>query len=117
MFLFSTAVLFGMYYANTFFQNPTISANWNYSAVNNTATSLNSLSHLNNGQDPNPALVFGDFLIGVTVLFAVLISGGGITGILAAIPGVDLSVIALVQILYGSSSALLWVYIISFRSV
>ena len=80
------------------------------------ASSWSSVSNQNGGQNPNPALIFGDFITGLTVLLNTL-AGGGVTTILQGIPGVDSSVILLVQIMYGSASILLWVYVVANRSL
>lgn len=116
MVLFSFATLFMMFYVNTYFNNAAISANWNLAAVQNLATTFHTLTNLNAGQNPNPALIFGDFLVGATVLFSIL-SGGGVTTILQGIPFFDGNMLFLVQILYGSSCGVLWVYVIANRSL
>lgn len=116
MFLFSFATTFGMYYVNTLYNQSAISANWGLTQVQTLASSWHSLQNVNGGQNPNPALIFGDFLVGATVLFNTL-AGGGVTAVLQGIPGIDISVIYLVQIIYGSSSILLWVYVVANRSL
>lgn len=123
MFIFNFCVLYGMYFGNQIWNNPNISSNWNEQLVNQTSVKLGSLTNLNNGKSPDPELVFGDFLIGVTVAFNVLASvasafvGGGLASMLLGIPGFNISMSYIVQIIYGASSALLWVYIVSFRSL
>ncbi len=114
--LFSFATLFMMYYVNLAFNNAAISANWNLVGVEKLVTSFSTLSNLNAGQNPNPALIFGDFLVGATVLFSIL-SGGGVTTILQGVPFFDSNIQALVQILYGSACGALWVYVIANRSI
>lgn len=116
MFIFSFALTFGMYYINTLYNQPAISANWGLSQIQSLASSWSSVSNVNGGQDPNPALIFGDFITGITVLLNTL-AGGGVTTVLQGIPGVDSSVILLVQIMYGSASILLWVYVVANRSL
>ena len=116
MFLLSFSLLFGMYYINTLYNVPAISQNWGLAQVQKLATSWSSVSNLNGGNSPNPALIFGDFIVGLTVLLNIL-AGGGVTTILQGIPGVDNSVFLLVQILYGSSTVMLWIYVVAFRSV
>ena len=116
MFLFSFSLLFGLYYINTLYNVQAISQNWGLAQVQKLATSWSSVSNLNGGNSPNPALIFGDFIVGLTVLLNIL-AGGGVTTILQGIPGVDNSVLLLVQILYGSSTVMLWIYIVAFRSV
>lgn len=114
--LFSFATLFMMFYVNTYFNNAAIASNWNLTAVKNLATTFSALTNLNAGQSPNPALLFGDFLVGATVLFSVL-SGGGVTTILQGVPFFDGNMLLLVQILYGSACGILWVYVIANRSL
>lgn len=116
LFLLSFCLTFGMYYINTLYNQPAISANWGLSQVQSLANSWSSVSNVNNGQNPNPALIFGDFITGLTVLLNTL-AGGGVTTVLQGIPGIDNSIILLVQIIYGSSSILLWVYVVSNRSL
>src|SRR5690242_5130482 len=114
MVLFSFATLFIMYYVNTYYNNPNISANWNVAKVRELVGNFTSLQNLNAGQNPNPALIFGDFLVGATVLFSVL-TGGGVTTILSGFPWFDTNLQYIVQIIYGSSCGLLWVYVIANR--
>jgi hypothetical protein len=118
MTIFSFASLFSMYFISTLEPTSDMASNpnWNLAQVQKLATSLSALTNLNAGQSPNPALLFGDFLVGATVLFSVL-SGGGVTTILQGIPGFSITMLYLVQIVYGSSCALLWVYVISNRSL
>lgn len=116
MVLFSFATLFMMYYINTVFNVAAISSNWNLTKVQQLVTSFSTLTNLNAGQNPNPSLIFGDFLVGATVLFSVL-SGGGVTTILQGIPFFDSNIQAFVQIIYGSSCGLLWIYVIANRSL
>lgn len=114
--IFSFFTLFFMYYVNTYYNNTAIAANWNLSAVQHLVHLFADLTQLNAGQDPNPALIFGDFLVGSTVLFSVL-SGGGVTTIMQGIPFFNNDMLMLVQIIYGSSCGLLWVYVIANRSL
>lgn len=124
MFIFSFATTFGMYYINEIYNQPAITHNWGLSRVQALVNSTSSLQNLNGGQSPNPALVFGDFLIGVTVLFNLLgtiavagFAGGGLAAVLSGFPGFSIEMQWITMIIYGSSSACLWIYIISFRSV
>ena len=116
LFLFSFSLTFGMYYINLMYNQSAISHNWGLSQVQALASSFSSVSNQNGGQNPNPALIFGDFIIGLTVLFNTL-AGGGVTTVLQGIPGVDSSVTLLVQIIYGSASIILWVYVAANRSI
>lgn len=114
--LFSFFTLFFMYYVNTYYGSAAIATNWNLTGVQHLVNLFSDLTQLNAGQDPNPALIFGDFLVGSTVLFSVL-SGGGVTTIMQGIPFFNNDMLMLVQIIYGSSCGLLWVYVIANRSL
>lgn len=118
MVLFSFASLFGLYYMSILFPSSDLATknNWNLAAVQKLSSSMAVLTNLNGGQNPNPALVFGDFLVGATVLFSVL-SGGGVTTLFMAVPNFDANMGYLVQIMYGSACAVLWVYVIANRSL
>lgn len=118
MTLFSFATLFGMYEISTLYPTSDMAAksNWNLTAVRSLVSTFSTLTNINAGQNPNPALIFGDFLVGATVLFSVL-SGGGVTTILQGVPFFDGNILMLVQILYGSSCGILWVYVIANRSL
>jgi len=124
MTVFSFSVTFGMYELSTIITPPPDAAhNWTQDMVKNMAGNFTSISNLNNGQDPNPALIFGDFITGLTVLLnAIAIVGnaalgGGVASVLQGIPGVDQNIKWLIQIVYGSSEALLWIYVVSNRSL
>ena len=126
MTIFSFSVTFGMYYMSTLGNtyNPNgILNNWTAQQVKAMAGNYSSISNLNNGQDPNPALIFGDFITGLTVLLNALsivgnaALGGGLASILQGIPGFSQNEIFILQIIYGSSEALLWVYVVANRSL
>ena len=123
MTIFSFAITFGLYEISTLYPNSGIANNWTQTMVQNMATSYSSVSNFNNGTNPNPALIFGDFIVGLTVLLnAIAIVGnaalgGGPASILQGIPGIDQNFTWLVQIIYGSSEVLLWVYVVSNRSL
>ena len=116
MFLFSFATTFSMYYINTLYNDPTLSSSYQLANVSALAANWTSVQNQYGSSNVNAALIFGDFLIGVKVLFSVL-SGAGVVSVLQGIPGIDNSVLLLVQILYGSSSIILWVYVVANRSL
>lgn len=124
MTIFSFAVTFGMYEMSTIVTPPAgASNNWTQKMVQNLAGNYSSVSNFNNGQSPNAALIFGDFITGLTVLLnAIAIVGnaalgGGPASILQGIPGIDQNFTWLIQIIYGSSEVLLWIYVVSNRSL
>ena len=116
LFLFSGALQFSMYFVNTVFANTAIDNNYSYTIVSGFSANYSQISHFTGGRDPNPLLYFGDFLIGLTVLFNIL-TGASIITILNSLPGFGIPMQLLVQILYGTSSAVLWVYVVANRSI
>jgi len=112
MYLFSLGCLFGGYYANQIFQNTTLN--------NNQAITFNALqtlaSSFNLNQQINTNLIFGDFIAGLTVLFSI-VTGTTIAAAFSMFPFVGAAEMLLIQIVFASSSALLWVYIVANRSV
>ena len=125
MTVFSIAVSIGMYQMILLYPNAITSPNiaWTQSHLQAMAGNYSSISNLNGGQDPNPALIFGDFIVGITVLLNAIavagnaIFGGGLASILQGIPGFDQTQVFIVQILYGSSEAFLWIYVVANRSL
>lgn len=91
-------------------------ASWNATKISSIRTGLSTLQNMNAGQNPNPALLFGDFLVGATVLFNIM-SVADITHMLTEFPGWNDNMNIVVQILYGSACGALWVYIIANRSI
>ena len=112
MYLFSIGCLFGGYYANQVFNNTTLN--------NNQALTYNSLQTLagsfNLNQQINTNLIFGDFIAGLTVLFSI-VTGTTIASAFSVFPFVGAAEMLLIQITFALSSALLWIYIVSNRSV
>jgi len=123
MTIFSLATTWGMYEISTLYNPSGILNNYTQQRVHDLAGNYSSISNLNNGQNPNPALIFGDFITGVTVLLNALAIagnaalGGGLVSILQGLPNFDQGSIWLVQILYGSSEVLLWIYVVANRSL
>lgn len=112
MYVFSIAILFSAYYLNQVFDNPALGANGNitFAALN---TLMNSYA-LN--QQINIDLVFGDFIAALTVLFGI-VTGSTLTTAFTLIPFVDTSILLLQGILFDFASVLLWIYIVSGRSL
>ena len=123
MMLFSISLSWGMYEICTLYpiSNPNVA--WTQSHISEMATSYAAISNLNGGNNPNPALIFGDFISGLTVfLNALLVAGnsafgGGLSSVLQGIPGIDYNISLLVQIIYGSATVAIWIYIVAFRSI
>lgn len=68
-------------------------------------------------EEINIILIFGDFIAGLKVVFGIL-SGIAITDALSSLPNYDSLVWNLiVGIIYTTTSALLWVYIVTGRSL
>ena len=116
MFVFSLSLSFGMYYINLQYNSTFVPAYFGLAQVQGLVANFTGVNQQTGGSSPNAALLFGDFLIAATVVFNSLL-GGGIVAVLSAVPNVDISVIYLIQIIYGTSSIMLWVYIISNRSI
>ena len=124
MTLFSFSLSWGLYEMSTVITAPPGgNLSWQQQHIKDMAGNYTSISNLNNGQDPNPALIFGDFITGLTVLLNALavvgnsLLGGGLVSVLQGITGIDQNIMWLIQIIYGSSEALLWVYVVSNRSL
>lgn len=124
MTVFSLSLSWGLYEMSTVITPPP-SGNiaWTQQHIQVLAQNYSSISYLNNGQLPNAALIFGDFIVGLTVLLNALalagnsVLGGGLASVLQGIPGIDQNITWLVQIIYGSSEVLLWVYVVANRSL
>lgn len=124
MTIFSCALSWGLYEMSTVITAPSGgNIAWQQAHIQAMASNYSSISNLNNGQDPNPALIFGDFITGVTVLLNAIavagnsVLGGGLSSVLQGIPGIDQNITWVVQIIYGSSEVLLWIYVVSNRSL
>lgn len=125
MTLFSIGVSIGMYQVTTLYPNVINSPNvaWTQQHIKDMAGNYTSISNLNNGQNPNPALIFGDFIVGLTVVLNAIavagnaVFGGGPSSVLQGFPQIDITTTWLIQIIYGLSLGLLWVYIAANRSL
>lgn len=123
MTIFSISLSWAMYEIGTIepISNPNNA--WTESHIKAMAGNYSNIVNLNGGNSPNPALIFGDFISGLAVLLNAFIItgnaalGGGLSSVLQGIPGIDYNMSLLVQVIYGSSEVLLWVYIVAFRSV
>lgn len=118
MTIFAFAIAFSMYFVSLSFptSDAATQASWNSTRISSIQTSLSTLQNMNAGQNPNPALLFGDFLVGATVLFNIL-SLADITHMLTSFPFWNANMNLAVQIIYGSACGALWVYIIANRSI
>jgi len=109
MYLFSIGIMFAGYYIDDVFGEDLFSS-WTYDALDELANK-NQVS-----SEVSIDLIFGDFIQGVKVLFGIL-TGDTISGAIASFPFVSETWMILVKITFTLSSALLWVYIITGRSV
>lgn len=118
MIIFSFAVTFSMYFVSLAFpgSDEASQAEWNASRISSLRTGLSDLQNLNNNTNPNPALLFGDFLVGVKVLFN-MFTLGDITNLLTNFPFWNDNMNILIQIMYGSACVVLWVYVVANRSL
>ena len=127
MTIFSLSISWAAFEVISLYPNTNIATSpnvaWTQTHVQAMAGNYSSIVNLNNGQTPNPALIFGDFITGLTVLLnAIQIAGnaalgGGLSSVLQGIPGIDQNITWLVQIIYGSSEVFLWVYVVANRSL
>ena len=120
MFIFSASLYFSMYFVNTTFNNPNIASQYTYTTVNSMSINFQNITHFTGGQNPNPLLYFGDFLIGVLALFNIL-AGVPVANMLYGLmvgTGFDATAMnLLVEIIYGTSQCCLWVYVVANRSI
>lgn len=123
MTIFSISLSWAMYEIGTIYPISNPNTAWTQAHITAMAGNYSAIQNLNGGNSPNPALIFGDFISGLTVLLNALTIagnaalGGGLASVLQGIPGIDNNITLLVQVIYGSSEVLLWVYIVAFRSV
>lgn len=123
MYLFSIGMVFFGYYVNELFPTTTLSA----SSTNMTGTKTQTftsetLQGLTTNfqatlqQQPNPLLIFGDFISGIKILFSV-VSGIAIGDALvtSGIPFVDFHVQVLIALIFSVSSFFLWLHILTGR--
>lgn len=109
MYIFSTALLFSGYYLDLVFNEDNFSSS--------TYASLDTLANKNNVDETISAeLIFGDFIAGVNVLFGI-VTGDTLTDAFHLLPGVDASMDLFVRLVFTLSSALLWVFVVTGRSL
>ena len=112
MYIWSFGSLFFTYYVNLILPLSSVNANPN--------TTFQALQTLSAGysinQQINTSLIFGDFIAGLTVVFNI-VTGTTIANAFAIFPFVDASITLLVQLVFTSSSAILWVFIVANRSL
>lgn len=109
MYIFSTSLLFAGYYLDETFNED------NFSGV--TYAALDTLANKNNvDQEISAELIFGDFIAGVQVLFGI-VTGDTLTDAFHLLPGVDASMDLFIRLIFTLSSALLWVFVVTGRSL
>ena len=99
---------------NLVFHDPVLAANQNLTdtAISQLAGKPQSVAT----QQIDPLLIFGDFIAGLKLLFAV-VTGQTIATAMSIFPFVDTSVMLLIELVFVSASLFLWIYIISNRSI
>lgn len=109
LYVFAIGILFtGYYWDNVFGENLFSGA---------TFEALDELANKNAvDQSISIDLIFGDFIAGVKVVFGIL-TGDTIYSALSLIPGFLSEWMLLTRITFTLSSALLWVYIVTGRSL
>lgn len=123
MMVFSISLSWAMYEIGTLYPLPSNNDAWTESHIKAMVGNYSSISNLNGGNSPSPALIFGDFITGLTVLLNALllagnsVLGGGLSSVLHGIPGIDYNISLLVQVVYGSAETLLWIYVVANRSL
>lgn len=109
MYIFSTALLFSGYYLDVIFDEDNFSSS--------TYQSLDTLANKNNVDESISAeLIFGDFIAGVNVLFGI-VTGDTLIDAFHLLPGVDASMDLFIRLIFTLSSALLWVFVVTGRSL
>jgi len=112
MYAFSIAMLFGAYYMNQVFNDPVLASkdNITFDALDDLTRNRFALN-----QDINASLIFGDFISALKVIFGI-ITGSTLDDSLHLITG-DLNILLLQGIVFDLASVLLWIYIVSGRSI
>ncbi|QDI74083.1 hypothetical protein [Nitrosopumilus spindle-shaped virus] len=109
MYIFSTALLFSGYYLDIVFNED----NFN----NATYAALDALANKNNiDQTLSADLIFGDFIAGVKVLFGI-VTGDTLTDAFHLLPNFSAEWDLLIRLIFTLSSALLWVFVVTGRSL
>ena len=110
MYIFSISLLFSGYYLDQVFGLNLF--------ADATSTDLETLIGGNNinGETVSAELIFGDFITGVRLLFGIM-TGDVITSALHMLPNFNDSYDYLVRILFTTSTAFLWINIITGRDL
>ncbi len=107
MYIFSTALMFGGYVANT--------ASGMELFTSSTYEALNEIMNRNEiDEEISIDLIFGDFIAGVRVLFGI-VTGETIADAFGQLPNFDEMWMILVRLLFTTSSAFLWIYVVAGR--
>ena len=109
MYVFATALLFSGYYLDlSFCENLWTGATYD---------ALDSIANKNNIEESvSTELIFGDFIAGVQVLFGI-VTGDTITSALHLLPNFSSEWDLVVRLIFTFSSAMLWIYVITGRSL
>lgn len=109
MYIFSTGLLFAGYYLDVTFDQD------NFTGA--TYEALDVLAQKNDvDQTISAELIFGDFIAGVNVLFGI-VTGDTLTQAFHLLPGFNASMDLFVRLIFTLSSALLWVFVVTGRSL
>lgn len=109
MYLFAICLMFSGYYMDLIFNE-----NLFESA---TYTALDELMNKNNVDTTiSVDLIFGDFIAGVRVVFGIL-TGDTISGALQMFPSFNEVWMIFTRLLFTFSSAMLWVFVVTGRSI
>ncbi len=123
MYLFSIGMVFFGYYVNELFPTTTLTeATTNMTGTKTHTFTSETLDGLKNNyqatiqQQPNPLLIFGDFITGLKIIFSI-VSGIAIGDALvtSGIPFVDFHVQVLIALIFSVSSFFLWLHILTGR--
>jgi len=105
-------MLFGAYLMNQVFNDPILGGNGNI-----TFDALDKLSMtFSTNQQVNGALIFGDFIAALQLLFGIII-GSTVNSALQLLPFVGIPILLLQGMLFNLASVFLFIYIISNRSI
>jgi len=109
MYLFSISLLFtGYYLDNVFGQDQFTGATYD---------ALDEIANKNNVNESISAeLIFGDFIAGVKVLFGI-VTGDTLTQAFHLLPNFSSEWDLLIRLLFTLSSAFLWIYVVTGRSL
>jgi hypothetical protein len=107
--MFSVALLFTGYYLDVVFQENNFD--------NATYAALDQIANKNDiDQTISAELIFGDFIAGVQVLFGI-VTGDTLTAAFHLLPNFSAEWDMLIRLIFTLSSALLWVFVVTGRSL